>query len=238
MTLSSDRPFDREGACRHWVYRVEGLLSFRWREGTEVIYCRWDRGKGGIEELSYWFLDMFLPLYLTLERSNDLLHASAVVSEKGALLFVAPSGGGKSTLAEAFEAEGTSLLFDDKGLILYDDGGFRTVGSTPYRQPEPHEPGLGPSFHHTTGHSVPIETIYSLEIVEAVAEVKVDLLRGYRTFTSLWPAFLHTFPWCKAERIRFLSKLIGEIGIYRLQIPRTRERLSEVLECIRTHRLL
>lgn len=51
--------------------------------------------------------------YLLVRRGHLVLHGSAVATDEGALAFVAPSGGGKSTMATLLCADGAGLVTDD-----------------------------------------------------------------------------------------------------------------------------
>ena len=66
-------------------------------------------------------------LYLALERpllhyGRLILHASAALYQGEAYLFTAPSGGGKSTQAEAWERAMHAQIINGDKVILYDDG--------------------------------------------------------------------------------------------------------------------
>ncbi len=51
--------------------------------------------------------------YLLVRRGHAVLHGSAVAVDDGAVAFVAPSGGGKSTMATLLCADGAGLVTDD-----------------------------------------------------------------------------------------------------------------------------
>ncbi|MGC1308432.1 MAG: hypothetical protein WA885_14500 [Phormidesmis sp.] len=54
------------------------------------------------------------------QRGFLTLHASAIATPNGAVLFAGNSGAGKSTLATAMEQKGYALLSDDKTAIVFD----------------------------------------------------------------------------------------------------------------------
>lgn len=64
---------------------------------------------------------------LLSERGAVCIHAAAVATEGGAIAFVAPSGGGKSTLAAACVERGHELVSDDL-LPLYPEDGAVSAG--------------------------------------------------------------------------------------------------------------
>jgi hypothetical protein len=56
-----------------------------------------------------------------LGRDGGLLvHASSIVADGGALLFIGHSGAGKSTIAEIAESGGASVLSDDRTIVTFD----------------------------------------------------------------------------------------------------------------------
>jgi hypothetical protein len=91
------------------------LLRFRNRadflfDGSDVLV--WPVGDGGAWDVETLFLSSVLAYWL--ERSGVLaIHASAVVIDGEATAFLAPSGGGKSSLAATFLFGGQSILTDD-----------------------------------------------------------------------------------------------------------------------------
>jgi len=76
------------------------------------------------------FLDQVFPVLLS-RRGHIVLHGSAVASPHGALVFVAASGGGKSTLAAAFAGSGCPFLTDDCLVLRLSEDGVEAVPSYP-----------------------------------------------------------------------------------------------------------
>ncbi|MGB5684616.1 MAG: hypothetical protein WBM35_02300 [Candidatus Electrothrix sp.] len=61
------------------------------------------------------------------QRGFLVLHASAIASNKGAVLFIGPSGNGKSTTAAAFHQCGYRVLSDDICALTLDEKGLPLV---------------------------------------------------------------------------------------------------------------
>ncbi|QDX25124.1 hypothetical protein FPZ54_03190 [Sphingomonas suaedae] len=59
------------------------------------------------------------------QRGKIVLHASGVLTRKGVLLFTAPSGVGKSTLAAVLAARGHALVTDDMAVVDPEAGRWR-----------------------------------------------------------------------------------------------------------------
>lgn len=80
------------------------------REGKEIIV---DPARGGEErEVRLLLLGSAIGAILQ-QRGYLTLHSSAILSNRGAVLFLGPSGAGKSSMAAAFMKRGYHILTDD-----------------------------------------------------------------------------------------------------------------------------
>lgn len=66
---------------------------------------------------------------LLMPFNRVIIHASAVIWKNQAYIFVAPSGGGKSTQAELWEACGAEVLNGDKVILMQEDNVWYACGS-------------------------------------------------------------------------------------------------------------
>ncbi len=113
LYLHSDRDMARSVPGQPWCLEVEKVISFSWTGGEPTIeYQLHDEGTQAL--LVFWFVHIFLPLHLTLERGWDFIHGAAVEVDAQPILFIAPSTGGKSTLGDYFLKQGHPMLSDDK----------------------------------------------------------------------------------------------------------------------------
>jgi hypothetical protein len=97
-----------------------------------------------------------------LGRDGGLLvHASSIVLDGGALLFIGHSGAGKSTIAEIAESGGARVLSDDRTILTVDDG-VRAWG-TPWHG----------TLARTSSDSAPLHGLFLLhqDSVDALEEV-------------------------------------------------------------------
>jgi hypothetical protein len=134
VVMCSDREFDDSEVGQPWCYEVKDVVTFYWVGGERTIY--YDLGeKGNAHLLSFWFIHLLLPLYMTLENMYDFLHAGAVEVEGKPIFFIAPSMGGKSTMTDYFIKQGHTLISDDKVPTFIQDGKFMAVGSHPHHRP-------------------------------------------------------------------------------------------------------
>jgi hypothetical protein len=111
-----------------WLLRFPGLADFVVTVQDGAVACRARTGVPA-RTIRHLLLDQVVPLALST-RGYVLLHASAVLTPQGALLFAGPSGSGKSTLAFGLAEAGCPLLSDD--VVRIDvNGPERPVMATP-----------------------------------------------------------------------------------------------------------
>jgi hypothetical protein len=136
-----------------------------------------------VETIRHLFLDMVLPLALS-RRGRLSIHASAVATPSGAVVFAGSSGLGKSTLAASFAQDNCPLLSDDFVVIKQD--GDRALAIPSY-------PGLrlwadsvstifkdaplsSPVAHYTTKHR--INPAAAAEIPAEISIYRICVLSG------------------------------------------------------------
>ncbi len=79
-------------------------------------------------EIEHIFFNQVLPLVLN-SMGIEVLHASSILTSKGAVAFVGDSGFGKSTIATSLISQGCKLLSDDAvPLVLKDNQVFTSNG--------------------------------------------------------------------------------------------------------------
>ncbi|MGB5899721.1 MAG: hypothetical protein WBG66_16115 [Geitlerinemataceae cyanobacterium] len=105
-----DNPDRRSNGGDYFLGSVEGLGRLLVREGCEIVLDP----EAGVEE-SVLRPVVLGPLFSMLMRQRGflVLHASTVAIDGVAVAFMTHSGGGKSTMADAFHSQGYSLLTDD-----------------------------------------------------------------------------------------------------------------------------
>lgn len=100
----------RSNGGDYFLGSIEGLGRLLVREGCEIVLDP----EPGVEE-SVLRPVVLGPLFSMLLRQRGflVLHASSVAIDGVAVAFMTHSGGGKSTMADAFHSQGYSLLTDD-----------------------------------------------------------------------------------------------------------------------------
>lgn len=145
--LPADEAFPGDYAWfNHWVFREEVRLSFAFRD--EDYLLRFpdqadfliSRAGSGIKcqpspdvsetTVRHLLLDSVIPLILS-RREPLVLHASAILSDSGAIAFIGTSGQGKSTLAASHGQQGYPLISDDYLVLREDAGAWVAIPSYP-----------------------------------------------------------------------------------------------------------
>ena len=230
----SDREFEGSEIGQPWCYEVEDVVRFYWLGGEQSIYYELDE-KGNANLLSFWFIHLLLPLYLTLEEKYDFLHAGAVEVEGKPILFIAPSMGGKSTMTDYFIKQGHTLISDDKVPTFIKDGKFMAVGSFPYHRPYRKSEDLGYHVVNFTTDFKPIHAFYVIEAVDRDLNISIEEIKGYQKFDTLLPNYLYRFSYLKPKRLQYISKMLNDIKVFHVQVPWDMERLGEVHDTIYQH---
>ena len=217
-----------------------GVVTFRAAIGDSVIRCQ--RGpEGSIEQAREWLLHYMLPLLLQTERHLHFLHGSAVQIGAGAVGFLAPSGGGKSTLMEHFVRRGHAFLTDDKLGIVRCEGGFAAVPGAPfYRRGE--AKGQWRPVGNFASSPLPLRTLYLLAPADRnVTPLVTPLLAREAPFALAarcelrLPARvrqrLGLGPFA-AERFYDCSELAAAVRVCRLRVPQDLSRLPDVYQSV------
>jgi hypothetical protein len=232
--LYSDRLFDGSDIGQPWHYEVKGVASFYWRGGEGTIYYRLHK-ESNVELLSFWFVHLMLPLYLTMEGKYDFFHGGSVEIDGKAVLFCAPSMGGKSTLTDYFIRQGHPLISDDKIPTFVKKKTLMLAGSHPYHRPYRKFEELGYRVTHFSTHFLPMHALYVLEKVAFDAPISIDEVYGFKKFDAMLPHYLYAFPFLKKQRMVYLAQLLNRVRVFTVKRPWDLERLDEVYASICAH---
>jgi hypothetical protein len=185
--------------------------------------------------LVFWFVHIFLPLHLTLERGYDFIHAAAVEVDRRPILFIAPSTGGKSTLGDYFLKQGHPMLSDDKVATLLRQGQFYAVPSHPHHRPFREFEVLGYPVKPFAVLARPIHAFYVLGSAGPDADVEITEVAGFRKFEELLPSYLYNFRFLQEQRLRWLAQLADQSLVFRVSRPWNLARMHEVYEAVCIH---
>ncbi|MFV8819126.1 hypothetical protein [Haliea sp. E17] len=212
---------------QRYRFSVAGVASFEWEgQGSEIFYS--PHGEENPGPLGFWFIHIFLPLYLALVRGYHFFHAGAVRIDGAAVLFFAPSMGGKSTLAAGFLERGHKLLSDDKVAVVQTGQGFYAFPSHPHHRPYRRNEDLGIPIPRFCTAAEPIAAVYILERGSPDGPVTFSALSGFRKFEELLPSYLFNFAGLLQTRTAYLARLVDALPVYQLRRPWSLARTDEV----------
>jgi len=232
--LYSDRSFDGSEKGQPWCYEVKGVVTFYWIGGERTVYYV-RHNDTSVALLSFWFIHLLLPLYFALEGVYDILHGGAVEIEGKAVLFAAPSMGGKSTMTDYFIGQGHTMISDDKIPTFVENGRFMLAGSHPYHRPYRKFEDLGYRVEHFSRKFLPLHAMYLLEKAELERETVIEEIRGFEKFNAMLPHYLYTFPFFQRKRMVYLSRMMNRVRVFRVKRPWDMEKLPEVYRAITAH---
>jgi hypothetical protein len=251
-------------AARHehgFLMRYVGMADFAVNlRGTEIILLHAEPISSH-ETLGHLLLDEALPMVLGL-RGIPTLHASTVVTPRGACAFLGPAGGGKSTLAASFAAAGYPALGDDC-LAIKEERGFFAIPAYPglrlwtdsaelLSTDWPDAPALAhytrkrrilnaPAAERFPARPVRLAVIYCLardprnDGAAQLSEPLIEPLRANEVFLQLLSASFMLDITDRAvltRNLRFIERLLGAVPVRRLRIPDGVSSLSKVREAV------
>ncbi|MEM9090607.1 MAG: hypothetical protein AAGC93_17890 [Cyanobacteria bacterium P01_F01_bin.53] len=234
LYLHSDRELALSSKERPWRFQVAEVVSFAWVGGGSVIEYELHES-GNRDLLAFWFVHIFLPLFLTLERGYDFIHAAAVEVDNQPILFLAESTGGKSTLGDFFLQRGHPMLSDDKVATLLVEGRFTAIPSHPHHRPWREAEVLGNPVTAFATKARPIHAFYILEKGRPDEEVEISEVTGFRKFESLMPNYLFDFGFLQQQRMCWLAELADRSRVFTVRRPWDLNRMQDVYESICSH---
>lgn len=102
-----------------FLLHIEGVARYLVTDGRDVLI---EPLGGDADDVTAFFVDTPLTVLLQ-QRGVVTLHAAAIATKAGAVLFLGGSGIGKSALAAALVERGAALLADDVTGVVLDAGG-------------------------------------------------------------------------------------------------------------------
>ncbi len=229
--LCTERELALSAPGQPWCLQVSGIVSFSWVGGDSTIHYQLHE-QGTQNLLVFWFVHIFLPMHLTLQRGYDFIHCSAVEIDSQPVLFIAPSTGGKSTLGDYFLKQGHPMLTDDKAATFWHGGEFYATPSHPHHRPFREYEVLGYPVNNFGTSAKPIHAFYLLEQGEPGSDVEITEVTGFRKFEELLPNYLYNFSFLQKQRLQWLAQLADQSLVFRVRRPWNLERMHEVYEAI------
>lgn len=234
IALNTDRDFTAPSDDQPWIFYVENVISFAWETKGSVIRYRFhDLATDDI--FRFWLYHVVLPIYLSISQRYRFLHAGAVEVEEKAILFMAPSFGGKSTLTDYFLQRGHPLITDDKMATYETDGIYYAVPSHPYHRPFRTVEVLGHLCENPASKVRPIHAIYILEKSEPDGEISIRKLKGVEKFARLHEGGEMNFSFFTPQYVTYMAGLANAVNVFSVTVPHDLQRLEEVYQAIKEH---
>jgi hypothetical protein len=223
---------ETKGKQVEWMMEIKGVLKLVWFPEDRTI--GYERGEGYTpQRLRFWIYHTFLPLLFQMEDMYHILHVGSVEVNGKAVIFLAPSFGGKSTLTDYFLQRGHRLLSDDTLAIeKRDDGSFNAVASWPYHRPYRQPEVLGKLTENFVTEPLEIAGVYQLDKVDADETVSLSVLKGVEKFKTLHMGTFIPLFFLKERSFTFHTCFAQSVSVKRISIPWDTVRLQEVYRCI------
>lgn len=234
VSLVTDREFTTPSDDQRWIFYVENVISFAWTtKGNTISYRYHELATDDI--FRFWLYHIVGPIYFSINRTYNFLHAGAVEIEDKPVLFMAPSHGGKSTLTDYFIQRGHPLITDDKMATFQRDGNYYAVPSHPYHRPFRTVEVLGHLCQNPATQTRPIHAIYILEKAAADVQCVIRRLKGVEKFSRLHEGGEMNFSFFTPQYVSYLAGLANAVNVFNVIIPHDLNRLEEVYQIIKEH---
>jgi len=199
------------------------------REGRTLLCAPADRES---IEWQRFLLDTVLHC-VSLIRGFEALHASAVSTPEGVVAFVAPPGGGKSTLAAELMRRGHSLFSDDVLVLSRTDGEILAHAGPPLmtlpiegcvlgEMGEPLEVSTedGTTWVHVRRVGSSPQPLAGIFVLDRRQGVDLKAVRETASPGRLLPHMLSLdrYPARGLSRLGLLRELVSSVPVYRLRV--------------------
>lgn len=230
-----------------YLFSFEGFATFEIELSQKT--CRiWPEAGATPDTLRHLVFDQILPR-LIAHQGQLVLHAGALQTPAGAILFVGPSGRGKSTLVASFQGDATRVLGDDAVILTRRHGAIECEATYPSLRLYPDS--LGAVFdappvtvsvaQYTTKRSVqglsrlmnersPVAAIFVLDKPggDQVSVRRMRISDACMAFVEQSFSLNPTDTRCAQQRLHRASEAASTIPTFMLSFPRDFTRLPEL----------
>lgn len=217
-----------------YQFMIKNVVKFCWEEKADTVYYQ-PYSSSSKQYIKYWLLHTFLPLHSILENKYEMLHVGSVMLNNKAILFAAPSFGGKSTLTHYFLTKGHMLLSDDKLACMRKNDEYYALPSYPYARNYRALEDLGEYVENFCLKSLPIGSVYALKMLEKDEDIYIRSIHGVEKFSIMEMCNDMKLSILKLEKFYTIYDMTQSLNIYEIGIPKNIERLEEVYAAIVLH---
>jgi len=182
--------------------------------------------------LRFWILHTFLPIVLEHTTNYHFLHASGTIINNKAILFIANSNGGKSTISHYFTNQLHPYLGDDAIAISYQNNQYMAIPSHPFCRHYRKYQSLGDKVKIFASKPYPIKALYILKPLSANQAISIKPLYGIKKVQALYDSSFIKFDTLKQKHLKTISSLANHTQISELFIPWDLDQLPNVYKHI------
>ncbi len=234
LRLYSDQKTLSNEIGRRWCMEVKGIVRFSWVGGEPTLFYQ-ILPQGSVHRMAYWCVHMVLPMFKAFTQGWHFFHASSVEVAGGAVLFVAPSYGGKSTLAHHAVLRGARLLSDDKVRVRREASGYCVVPSHPCSRPNRVVESLGKPVANYSDEPAPLLAVYCLEQSGSGTKAEISELVSFKKLESLLQHQLYGFPAQRREQLAFLAGMVEHVPVFTFTRPWGLNNMPMILDSLEHH---
>jgi hypothetical protein len=210
-----------------WAMHIKDVATLMWIPKEQKIGYSIEKAFTP-ERLRFWVYHTFLPLLFEMQQQYHIIHAGGVELSDKALLFIAPSFGGKSTLTASLHQDGYRLLGDDTIALKATGKGVNAIASYPFYRPYREPETLGYQTQLYVTKTLDDISLCILKKVPADALCTIEPIHGVMRFKALHLSAFVPIPFLKKQMFQTQQLLLQHIPVYEITVPWDKTRLNEV----------
>jgi hypothetical protein len=236
-------PFSVERSNTHYRFWLQGFGRYLVKTDGTAIGCE----LGGVERHQHerFVFAQALPLAAVLQ-GYEVLHASAVCDDDGAVAFLGPSGAGKTAVASRLVIRGAGFMTDDVLAVELREAVALVHPGPAFMAIRPRDEviaaaagvldpvGTTDKVHVSPpklGRATRLRALYHLEPGQVVGITPVEHADPHRVLASAFVPYVMT-PARLSRHLEIAQVVTSDVPQFRLQMPRTRlpDAMLETLE--------
>ncbi len=214
----------------YFIFEIENDCQLIWYKDLYPYKIEYKIYSATPYRVKYWILHTFLPLVYELFLDSLVLHASSIEIDGKAVSIVAPSMGGKSTLAYYAVDKRRAGLICDESTVLRFESGVLVTPTHPYIRYFRKRFHLGKKVDNFVQGSIELDSIIVLQKGEN--RISISKLKGIEAFKRLLDATLIDMGRLEKNRFEKLLRVYKNIDIYLLKFPDNIDLISDIFDTI------
>jgi len=233
--IGSNDTLNKLNQNQQFCYEVQDIVKFYWIHNKKQIHYE-ILSNGTQLLLEFWFLKLFYPLYLTIEKSSLFFHASSTLVNNNPIIFIAKSMSGKTTLNNYFLQKKHKFITDDILPIFLSNDSINCTLSFPYYKPYRKDEHIGNYTSLFNNQFTPIHSIYILSPYHTKQTIDIIEIKGFEKIKVLKEhSLIYRFKFNREEQYKVLLRLSKELKIFSIHRPFGIEFLDKTYQTIVQH---